>query len=249
MTRYFAHIAYKGTNYHGWQSQPNAVTVQETLNNAFSLLLNEKISLTGAGRTDTGVHAKNFYAHFDSENPLLSSDKKLIFKLNCYLPNDINIFSIYKMSNSAHARFDASERVYKYYIALKKEIFFEEYCWQLFSELNIDLMNEAAKQLYNYSDFTSFSKLHTNVKTNTCKINKAVWSIEDNLLVFTISADRFLRNMVRSIVGTLIDLGLEKKTISDLIDIIKQRNRAAAGTSVPAKGLFLYDIKYPYQIR
>lgn len=248
MTRYFAHLAYKGTNFHGWQFQPNAITVQETLNKAFSTILREEISLTGAGRTDSGVHARNFYAHFDSGNSLLAANNNILLKLNSYLPKDIYLYRILKVHENANARFDARERIYKYYISEKKEIFKNDYCWQFYQALDIEKMNEAAKLLLNHTDFTSFSKLHTDVKTNNCKLIKACWTYENDLLVFTISADRFLRNMVRSIVGTLIEVGLSKCSIQEFNDIIEVKDRSAAGTSVPAKGLFLEDIYYPYPI-
>ena len=249
MARFFTHLAYKGTNYHGWQFQSNAITVQETLNDAFSVILKEKIGITGAGRTDTGVHASNYYAHFDSENIQSGNSSKIIYQLNSYLPEDIIIKGIYKMHNKAHARFDAMKRTYKYYISNKKEIFQGDYCWQYFPKLNVELMNKAAKKLYDFNDFTSFSKVHTDVKTNICKVVLANWKYEKQMLVFTIEADRFLRNMVRSIVGTLIEVGLMKIKVNDFVNIIEKKDRKEAGTSVPAKGLFLENIEYPYLIR
>ena len=249
MSRYFAHLAYKGTNYHGWQYQPNAISVQETLNKAFSVIFKEKVDLTGCGRTDTGVHSRNFYAHFDLSPQSKEALQKVTYQLNSILPKDILIYGIYKTQSDAHARFDAKKRVYKYYISQSKEIFQSEYCWQYFQKLNVSAMNKAAKELYNFKDFTSFSKLHTDVKTNDCIVDFAEWKIENGMLVFTISADRFLRNMVRSIVGTLIDIGIEKLTVDVFVDIIKKKDRSKAGVSVPARGLFLENVEYPYLIR
>ncbi len=245
MTRYFIQLSYKGTRFHGWQYQPNAITVQETLNKALSIILKEDINITGCGRTDTGVHARNYIAHFDSKNIHLESDK-LSYKLNGYLPDDVYIRGIYKMANNAHARFDALLRRYKYYLSTKKEIFQNDYCWQFYKPLDMPLMNKAAQILLNHSDFTSFSKLHTDVKTNNCDIKEAYWSKEDEFLVFTITADRFLRNMVRSIVGTLIEVGLHKLTLNEFEVIIEKKNRNIAGVSAPAKGLFFDNIEYPF---
>lgn len=249
MPRFFIHLAYKGTKYCGWQVQPNALSVQGTVEHHLSVLLREKISIVGAGRTDTGVHARNFYAHFDSSNVLLDNTKDFSYKLNRFLPNDIKIFGIYKVHNEAHARFDAVSRMYKYYIAREKEIFLDDYCWQKNTYLNVMLMNSAALKLLDFTDFTSFSKLHTDVKTNNCKVMEAHWEIENGFSTFTIKADRFLRNMVRSIVGTLIDIGMNRMTLSEFIQVIEKRDRAAAGVSVPAQGLFLEEIEYPYNIK
>lgn len=244
MSRYFVHLAYQGTNYHGWQYQPNAITVQEVLNKAFSTLLRSEINLTGCGRTDTGVHARNFYAHFDAIDSLPFETDKLVYKLNGILPDDINILKIWEVSSDKNARFDAIQRTYKYYISQKKEIFQKDFCWQLYKDLDIKEMNRASKKLLSYTDFTSFSKLHTDVKTNNCDVRHAEWSYENEFLVFTISADRFLRNMVRSIVGTLIEVGLNKKTTNDFCALIEKKDRKHAGASAPAKGLFLVDITY-----
>lgn len=244
MSRYFIHLAYQGTQYHGWQIQPNAITVQQVLNESFSKLLRQDINITGCGRTDTGVHARNFYAHFDITEPYNNELDKLCYKVNAILPPDIKVYSIREVATDLHARFSAKERVYKYYISNTKEIFLNAYCWQLYKSFDIDMMNKAAQLLINYTDFTSFSKLHTDVKTNNCTITHAEWKIENNLLVFTIGADRFLRNMVRSIVGTLIDIGLGKKGLTDFAEIIEKKDRKYAGTSVPAKGLFLEEILY-----
>ncbi len=248
MFRYFIHLAYKGTNYSGWQIQPNAPSVQETLQKCLSTILREKITVTGAGRTDTGVHARSFYAHFNTKVNLSFSTKDFIYKLNQFLPKDIVIFDICKMHNEAHSRFDAISRTYKYYISLGKEIFQGDYCWQINFKPDMDQMNLAASELLKFNDFTSFSKLHTDVKTNICKIEYAAWNMESKYLIFTIKADRFLRNMVRSIVGTLIEVGKKKLDINEFQQIILMKDRAKAGMSVPAEGLFLERIEYPYKV-
>ncbi|MEL1241629.1 tRNA pseudouridine(38-40) synthase TruA [Flavobacterium flavipallidum] len=242
--RYFIKLAYNGTLYHGWQIQPNAASVQETLNKAFSVLLHSEISLMGAGRTDTGVHAKEMYAHFDFETAF--DIPKLIHKLNSYLPKDIVIYGIFPVDNEAHCRFDATKRTYEYHINTFKDAFLQEQSWYYNQTLDIDLMNEAAQLLLNYTDFQCFSKVHTDVNTFDCSIYEAYWKKEGNKLIFTISANRFLRNMVRSIVGTLVNIGLHKINLNDFIAIIESKNREKAGFSVPAHGLYLTKIKYPY---
>lgn len=243
--RYFIQLSYNGEKYHGWQLQDNSITVQQVLNEAISLLLDCEISVTGAGRTDTGVHAKDFYAHFDYTKINNEQVKQLIFKLNKLLPNDISIKEIIPVRNDANARFDAISRTYKYYITTKKNPFYDSFSYYWSGSLNVDKMNEAAKILFDYSDFTSFSKTGTQVKTNNCKIYFAMWEQKDEMLVFTIKADRFLRNMVRAIVGTLLDVGRGKIGIQEFINIIENKNRSGAGYSVPAKGLFLSKIDYP----
>ena len=247
-SRYFIQLSYKGTNYHGWQIQPNAISVQEVLTKAFSTILREDIEITGAGRTDTGVHAINFTAHFDTSKENIHLDDKLIFKINGLLPADIAIHKILKTTNEAHARFDANSRTYNYYIHQKKDPFLQESSYYLSHALNINNMNKAAKLLFDFTDFTSFSKLHTDVKTNNCKITEAVWIQDNHKLIFTITADRFLRNMVRAIVGTLLDIGKNKLSINDFIKIIDSKKRSNAGVSVPAHGLFLTKIDYPENI-
>ena len=246
--RYFIQLSYKGTNYCGWQIQPNGITIQEVITKALSTILNEKIDLTGAGRTDTGVHALYYIAHFDSENTSLHIDNTLIYKLNSFLPKDISIQQIFSVKSDANARFDAISRTYLYYIHQQKDPFLEETSWYFPHKLNIDLMNQASDILLLYTDFTSFSKLHTDVKTNNCKIFKSQWTIDNYKLQFEIKADRFLRNMVRAVVGTLIDVGKEKITLDDFIEIIESKNRSNAGISVPAHGLFLASIEYPENI-
>lgn len=245
--RFFIHLAYKGTNYHGWQIQPNAPTIQEILQTKMSLLFKEEIKLTGCGRTDAGVHARNFYAHFDATLKNNDLDSR-IYQLNSILPNDIKVLGLHKMHKEAHARFDAVSRTYKYYISLEKEIFLTDYTWKHSFTPNLELLNNASQKLFNYTDFTSFSKLHTDVKTNNCKIIDVYWERKNDLLIFTIEADRFLRNMVRAVVGTLIDVGKQKLSINGFCEVIEKKERASAGFSVPAAGLFLEKIKYPYRI-
>lgn len=243
--RYFIKLAYNGKAYHGWQWQDNAISVQQVLEEGISRIFNEKISVTGAGRTDTGVHAREFFAHFDLS--ALFSQQELaekVYKLNSFLPKDIFIFDIYPVQKEAHARFDAVSRTYEYIITTRKDPFNHEFAWYFYGELDLDLMNKGAELLLNYTDFTSFSKLHTQVKTNNCKLMEAYWEQRDHLLIFTIKADRFLRNMVRAIVGTLVDVGRGKYNISDLNDIIEAKDRSEAGLSVPAHGLFLVNIEY-----
>jgi tRNA pseudouridine38-40 synthase len=242
--RYFIKLAYNGTNYHGWQVQPNASSVQETLNNALSVILNSEINIMGAGRTDTGVHAKEMFAHFDYD-PTLEVDSTL-HKLNSYLPKDIAIYDIIPVHEDAHARFDAKKRTYQYHISSVKNVFSQEESWYYHQNLDVGLMNQAAKILLNHTDFQCFSKVNTDVNTFNCTIYEAYWKQENNQLIFTISADRFLRNMVRAIVGTLVNIGLHKITLSYFNSIIENKNRNEAGFSVPAQGLFLTKIEYDY---
>ncbi|MCL1942577.1 MAG: tRNA pseudouridine(38-40) synthase TruA [Candidatus Azobacteroides sp.] len=244
MQRYFIYLAYDGTHYCGWQIQPNGPSIQACLEGALSMLLREKTTVTGAGRTDSGVHAKLMVAHFDSEKNDLDSDF-FADKFNRLLPKDIAIFRLKKVQPDAHARFDAASRTYTYYITNKKDPFNRNYIWRIHDALGIEKMNKAAEVLFDYSDFTSFSKLHTDVKTNNCKIMKAEWQLKDDIYTFTIQADRFLRNMVRAIVGTMIEAGKAKITIEEFRTVIEQKNRCKAGISVPACGLFLTGIDYP----
>jgi len=244
--RYFIKLAYNGTAYHGWQYQPNAASVQEVLNNGLSVILNSEISIMGAGRTDTGVHASQMYAHFDCE--LSIDSKQLVHKLNSYLPKDIVIYDVFLVHDEAHARFDATKRTYEYHINTFKNPFLQELSWYFHQQLDLDLMNEAAKRLFNHTDFQSFSKVNTDVNTFDCTIHEAYWKLEDGKVVFTISANRFLRNMVRSIVGTLVNVGLGKITVADFNKIIESKNRDKAGFSVPAHGLYLTKIEYPFLV-
>ncbi len=245
MKRYFIYLSYNGKNYCGWQIQPNGITVQQKLEESLSLLLQEEISVVGAGRTDSGVHAACMVAHFDSEK--IIDCPALVKKLNGFLPGDIAVSKIEEVIPKAHARFDAVSRTYKYYVTTKKDPFRENFAYRAPFELNFELMNEAAETLFDYEDFTSFSKLHTDVKTNNCTIMYAQWEQEsDSLWVFTIQANRFLRNMVRAIVGTLFEVGRGKITVEDFRKIIEQKNRNLAGTSAPAPALFLIDVAYPF---
>lgn len=243
--RYFIHLAYNGAEYHGWQNQPNAITVQEAVERALSLILKkEKMSITGAGRTDSGVHARSMYAHFNIEEPLESTEW-LTERLNAYLPNDIVIFSVYEVAPDMHARFSAKSRTYRYYATTQKDPFEGIYRMKVSPDTDFDAMNRACRHLLEFTDFTSFSKLHTDVKTNICHITEAYWKQTSPVhWEFTITADRFLRNMVRAIVGTLINVGAGKITVDQFAEIIEKKNRCFAGSSAPAKALFLEDVKY-----
>lgn len=248
MQRYFLQLSFKGTRYHGWQIQPNARSVQETVENALSTILREEISVVGAGRTDTGVHASFYVLHFDVSEEIWDC-LKLVFRLNSYLPPDIAIQKIWQVPQDAHARFSAVLRTYHYYITTKKNPFQTETAYYYQGKLDVDKMNEAAQILFKYNDFTSFSRLHTDVKTNNCKIYQAEWKKEGNQLIFIIKADRFLRNMVRAIVGTLLEVGKGKLSLDDFRKIIEKKDRSAAGASAPAHGLFLADIEYPEELK
>jgi len=235
-------LSYKGTNYHGWQIQPDASSVQEEITKALATILQEKILLVGAGRTDAGVHASQMFAHVDTVKKLTDD---YVHKLNAILPNDIVIKSIKEVSDETHARFDAVSRTYEYRILLGRDPFLLDITWQLHQKnLQIEKMNEAANLLFEYEDFESFSKVKTDVNTFNCTIMKAVWTLEDKHLIFYIKANRFLRNMVRAIVGTLLEVGLGKKTVEDFRKIIESKKRSEAGLSVPAKGLFLTEVCY-----
>lgn len=245
MQRYFIYMAYDGTNYHGWQIQPNGISVQECLMKALSTLLRYEVDVTGAGRTDAGVHARLMVAHFDSESAL--DETFMVEKLNRLLPPDIVVFALRAVHPDAHARFDATSRKYQYYVTTSKQPFLRQYRCRLFHKPDFERMNEAAKTLFDYTDFTSFSKLHTDVKTNNCKIMYAEWTqVDEETWVFTIQADRFLRNMVRAVVGTLLEVGKGKMSIDDFRRVIEQKDRCRAGTSVPGNALFLVDVTYPY---
>lgn len=257
--RYFLKLAYNGSAFHGWQSQPNAVSVQQSLEGALSTVTRLPVAVTGAGRTDTGVHARCMYAHFDLPEPIASKEK-LLLSLNRILGKEIAVYDIIPVSPEAHARFDATERTYKYFVAYGKSPFFSDLSWQSPSLLDLENMNAAAEILLTTSDFSSFAKLHSDTKTNICDVRKAIWTplhFTDNPyppggfgsrdgIVFTISADRFLRNMVRAVVGTLVDVGRGKLMLSGFRSIIEAKDRCVAGTSMPAKALFLWDVKYPY---
>ena len=242
--RYFLELAYNGTKYHGWQYQPNASSVQETLNKALSTILKTTIDIVGAGRTDTSVHAKQMFAHFDCDSEINAS--QLVHKLNSFLPKDIAVFNIHLVHDDAHARFDATKRTYEYHIHQQKDVFENENSWYYQNDLQLEKMNQACAILFEFTDFECFSKVNTDVNTFNCKIYEAHWKQENDRLVFTIAADRFLRNMVRAIVGTMINIGLEKITLADFTKIIESKDRNQAGFSVPAHGLYLTKIEYDY---
>jgi tRNA pseudouridine38-40 synthase len=249
LNRYFVEIAFDGTNYHGWQTQPNGITVQEIMDRNLSLLLKEPVKSVGAGRTDAGVHATQFYFHFDTHKNIQSSIPGFVYKLNQLIPDDISVKNSIKVPDNLHARFDAEWRIYRYFISRYKNPFNYKYSWYCNYKFDLDIMNSCNKILLNNTDFTSFSKLHTDVKTNNCKIFNAEWkkNERDHLIIFEIKADRFLRNMVRAIVGTIIEVGRNKMTIDDFKEIIHKKDRNKAGMSVPAKGLFLTEIKYGHK--
>lgn len=242
--RYFIHLAYNGANYCGWQTQPQLPTVQETLEKAISTLLRQHIAVVGCGRTDTGVHASDYYAHFDAESPV--DTDQLCFKLNSFLPPDIAIFRILPVADNAHARFDAIARTYQYHVSDRRLPFRQGLYSRIYFAPDVPLMNEAAQILMQYEDFTSFAKLHTQVKTNICHLTHAQWTKDGDEWIFTIRSNRFLRNMVRSVTGTLLDVGRGKLSLDGLRRIIEQKDRCAAGVSMPPQGLFLCKVEYEY---
>lgn len=243
MQRYFMKLAYNGTAYHGWQIQPNGISVQGVLEETLSTLLRRKTIVIGAGRTDAGVHAELMVAHFDTEP--LPDTSMLVTRLNGFLPKDIAIFDIYPVEETMHARFSAKSRTYQYRLSTYKDVFAEKFSLQVHYNLDYDLMNKAAAQLFDFEDFTTFSKLHTDTKTNICKIMKAEWEESGKgHYTFTIKADRFLRNMVRAIVGTLFLVGNHKMSVDDFAKAIEGKNRSLAGSSAPAKALFLTNVEY-----
>ena len=246
--RYFIRFAYDGTAYCGWQVQPNGLSVQEVLTKALCTILRTgDIEIVAAGRTDAGVHARNMVAHFDVEDRL-PAGLDLVNKLNSLLPSDISVIEIREVKPEVHARFDALSRRYEYHLVLQKDVFRHPFAMRIYNPLDFDRMNEAAKILFEYTDFTSFSKLHTDVKTNNCKIMAARWEQREDEWIFIVEADRFLRNMVRAIVGTLLEVGRGKMTIDEFRQVIDAKNRCNAGSSVPAKGLFLVEVTYPKNI-
>lgn len=241
--RFFITLSFDGTNYHGWQIQPNSDSVQQRLQEALSTLLRQPVEVVGAGRTDTGVHARMMVAHFDWEE--LIDGKQLAYKLNKFLPQDIAVQEVRLVDEEKHARFSATSRTYHYFIHMRKDPFQQAYSWQVPFKLDFEKMNEAAKVLLEYRDFTSFSKVNTDTKTNLCNVKEAFWEeIAPDRWRFTITANRFLRNMVRAIVGTLVEVGRGRLSPEDVRRIIEAKDRCSAGESVPAKGLFLVDIKY-----
>lgn len=245
--RFFLTLSYKGTAYHGWQVQDNAPSVQGALQSALSTLLGEPTEVVGAGRTDTGVHASYYVAHFDTMSGK-PQEEGFVYHLNAVLPKDIAVSGIRPVTEEAHARFSATLREYKYYITTEKDPFRVDTAYRYPLALDMDAMNAAAAALKEYTDFESFCKLHGNNKTTICRISESGWSREGGLLVYTVSADRFLRNMVRAIVGTLIDVGRGKLSLDGFRRIIEAKNRSAAGTSAPPQGLFLTDIHYPEEL-
>lgn len=244
--RYFLELSYNGAAYHGWQNQPKAISVQEVIEKGLSVLLKTAVSIVGAGRTDAGVHAKQMFAHFDADKSLNLED--LAYKLNAFLPKDIAIHKVLQVQPEAHARFDAISRSYLYRIVLQKNVFNYEHAYYVKPKLNIEAMKEAATVLLGYKDFQCFSKSNTDVKTYNCDIKAVAFNVVEDELLFTITADRFLRNMVRAIVGTLINVGLGKITAQDMHRIILSKDRGEAGYSVPAQGLYLTEVMYPKSI-
>ena len=244
--RYFIDLSYNGRAYHGWQIQPDVSTVQAALNHALSTVLRTPLECMGAGRTDTGVHAQQMVAHFDIDTQIDVKDS--VYKLNVYLPKDIHINTIKEVHPEIHARFDALSRTYIYKISRTKDAFNYQNAHTYTLPLDVDLMNEAAKILFDFTDFQCFSKVKTDVKTYDCKIMEALWEVDQNSLNFKIKADRFLRNMVRAIVGTMIEVGAKKRTLEEFRKIIRSKNRSNAGTSAPAKGLYLINIDYSKSI-
>jgi tRNA pseudouridine38-40 synthase len=244
--RYFIRFSYFGKHYHGWQKQPNALTVQEVLEDALSKLLAREIILMGAGRTDAGVHARQLYAHFDFE--AIPDKENFVFRLNAFLPKDIAVQDVFKVPEEAHARFDAISRTYEYWIVQQKNPFLSSHAHLIKYPLDIKKMNEAAQVLLIHTDFECFSKSNTAVNTFNCDVKHAEWRINGGVLIFTITADRFLRNMVRAVVGTLLEVGLGKIDISNVKAILKSKDRSKAGASAPAKGLYLTSVLYPENI-
>lgn len=244
MKRFFFEIAYNGANFHGWQKQPNEISVQGEIENAFfKLNSNSSIPVVGCGRTDTGVHAKQYIFHVDL--PSLFKWDDIVFKLNRILPSSIVVYDFYEVEKDSHARFNAKSRTYRYFINFQKEPFKLGTSWYLSQNLNFDEMNAAASLLIGTKDFTSFSKVNTDVKTNFCSVSEAKWhKIDEFNWFFEITADRFLRNMVRATVGTLLEVGQGKMKPNNILSVLEAKNRGAAAVSVPAHGLFLWQIKY-----
>ena len=241
--RYFITFSYDGTAYHGWQIQPHSVTVQEELQKALSTLMRKPMEVVGAGRTDTGVHARKMIAHFDHDEVL--DCPQLVYKLNKLLPRDIAVQHVEPVANDMHARFSAKSRTYHYYVHLDKNPFLRSYSWQVYGNPDFELMNRAARVLMEYKDFTSFSKVNTDTKTNDCTITEARWDrVGEDQWRFTVTANRFLRNMVRAIVGTLMEVGRRRMTIEQLRSVIEAKDRCRAGDSVPGNALFLVEVLY-----
>lgn len=246
--RYFLRLAYDGTPFHGWQRQPNAMSVQQRLEESLSTMLQRPVEITGAGRTDAGVHAREMYAHFDADE--IKDSKRFLASLNRLAGNSISVYDLLPVKDDAHARFDALSRSYQYFISLVKNPFDFNYAHRMEHIPDVDKMNEAAAMMLRLDDFTSFAKLHSDSKTNICKVSHARWCVDEShrKLIFSITADRFLRNMVRAIVGTLLEVGTGKLTLEGFKSVIDKKDRCAAGVSMPAKGLFLTKIIYPQEI-
>ena len=245
MLRYFVRISYKGTAFSGWQIQENAPSVQAELNRALHTILRAETPTTGCGRTDTGVHASQFYAHFDTIQSI-DDPAKVVNSLNAILPDGIVVSEIIPVKENAHARYDATQRYYEYFISNSKNPFLRDYVMFSYTVPNIEKMNIACGLMKECTDFTSFSKSNTQVKTNLCKIDSAYWSVKNDLIVFHISADRFLRGMVRAIVGSMLEIGTGKMEPEAIISILQSKSRTAAGISVPAQGLYLTRVDYPF---
>lgn len=245
--RCFLKIAYRGSGFHGWQRQPNAISVQQTIEEALQTVLKRCVSITGAGRTDTGVHAREMFAHFDCDLTELERKERLISSLNTLCGKDIAIYDILPVRPDASARFDATRRTYKYFVTFGKSPFLSDLAWRS-APLDLDRMNDAARLLTVTSDFTSFAKLHSDTRTNICHVDTAVWEPTGTGAVFTISADRFLRNMVRAITGTLVEVGRGKMDSEGFRRVIERKDRCAAGTSMPAHALYLWEVEYPADI-
>ncbi|MBD8489860.1 tRNA pseudouridine(38-40) synthase TruA [Echinicola sp. CAU 1574] len=246
LKRYFLEVAYMGTHYHGWQIQPNAVTVQEKINDALKTILRKEIETMGSGRTDTGVHGKQQFLHFDFEEGL--ERKTFLKKLNAVLPKDISVYDLREVRQEAHARFDAAWRSYEYYISLRKNPFEQELSWHCYYQLDLEKMNKAAQLLLNHRDFECFSKVKTEVNHFECEIKTAFWEQKDQHLIFHITANRFLRGMVRAIVGTMVEVGMGKLDVKGFQDILNSKNRGKAGAAAPSQGLYLSEVTYPEEI-
>ena len=245
--RHFIKLSYVGTGFAGWQIQPGSPTIQRELNQSLSLILQEEIHTTGAGRTDTGVHARCFYAHADL--PLTNGQLDtswLVYKLNRLLPHGVAVLSVFPVQGDAHARFDAISRTYHYYICTQKDPFMHGRAWLMTRRLNLENMQKAADMLLDFEDFGCFARSNTQVKTNLCHVISAQWEAQDQQLVFKITANRFLRNMVRSIVGTMVDMGLDRLSLDGFREVIESGDRKKAGYSAPACGLYLWDVQYPF---
>ncbi len=243
--RFFIEISYRGKNYHGWQVQPKIRTIQQEINIALSTILRQEINVIGAGRTDAGVHARQMYAHFDCDKEF--DINEVIFRLNQYLPKDITIHNLFRVADNVNARFDAINRTYYYHIIYHKDAFVED-AYLIHKKLNVPAMNIACKYLLGKQDFTSFTKTHNQAFTNLCNVTRAEWVFEEKKLIFIIRADRFLWNMVRTIVGTLLQIGQNKMETCQLKKIIEKKDRSLAGNTVPARGLFLDKIEYPKEV-